>query len=109
MRNSLVSIALATAFAIPLAAAGADKGEGPETLAGPIGGEENDYWYDYLADIREAQQELDSDLARATDPEDARDAWDEYYGELADARSDYAGEMAERGIRDGIVIWGGDE
>lgn len=113
MRNSLVSIALASAFAVPLAAASAGTEEAPETLTSPIGGVENDYWYDYLTDITEAQQELDSDLARATDPEDVNDAWEEYYHELADARDDYAGEMAERGIRDGRVngrvIWGGDE
>lgn len=101
-------LALASALLIAVPAAAHDGGHraGEEPLRAPIAGVENDYWYDYLSDIFEAEQELQSDLARATDPEDRNDAWDEYRNELADARSDYAGEMAERGYREGIVTLG---
>ncbi|MGP1352971.1 MAG: hypothetical protein ACTS1Z_06580 [Parasphingopyxis sp.] len=106
MRNTILALGSALLIAAPAAAHDRDYRSAEEPLRAPIAGVENDYWFDYLADIREAEQELQSDLARATDPEDRNDAWDEYRNELADARSDYAGEMAERGYREGRVILG---
>ncbi len=64
-------------------------------LQRPIADVKNNYWYDYLSDIREADHELRKDLARATDAEDR-----------ADARKDYAKEMRERGYRVGRVTVG---
>ena len=64
----------------------------------PIGGRENRYWYDYRINITEAQKELDSDLARADDDDDARDAWREYARELRAERQHYADAMARRGL-----------
>ncbi|WP_299321445.1 hypothetical protein [Parasphingopyxis sp.] len=102
------SLAFASAILIAAPAAAHDRGypSDEEPLRAPIAGVENDYWFDYLSDVFEAEQELQSDLARATDPEDRNDAWAEYRNELADARSDYAGEMAERGYREGLVTLG---
>lgn len=61
--------------------------------------ESNPWWVDYKTDISEAKRELASDLRRATDAEDRRDAHEEYRREIADARYDYRKEMAERGFR----------
>lgn len=72
----------------------------------PIAGIYNKPWYGYLADVREAEQELGSDLRRATDAEDQRDAWEEYHHELVDADKDYVKEMRERGYRAGRVTVG---
>ncbi len=71
-------------------------------LTSPIAGIENSLWFDYRIDVTEAQKELSSDLRRASDVEDLRDAWEEYAFELRDEREDYVEEMAERGYR-GIV------
>jgi hypothetical protein len=51
----------------------------------------------------EAQKELRSDLNRASDIEDQRDAWEEYARELRKERIHYIEEMAERGYRSGTV------
>jgi len=59
----------------------------------------NKWWVDYQTDISEAKRELRSDLRRATDAEDRRDAYDEYHNEIADAKKDYTKEMRERGYR----------
>ncbi|WP_164118670.1 hypothetical protein [Sphingorhabdus sp. Alg239-R122] len=59
----------------------------------------NSYWLDYKTDISEAERELASDLRRATDAEDRRDAYEEYHNEIRDAKKDYAKEMRERGYR----------
>ncbi|MBV7266445.1 hypothetical protein [Erythrobacter ani] len=59
----------------------------------------NSYWLDYKTDISEAKRELASDLRRATDREDRREAHEEYRREIADARYDYRKEMWERGYR----------
>lgn len=68
-------------------------------IQSPIAGIENRYWFNYRADVHEAKKELSSDLVRASDTEDLRDAWDEYRVELVDGRGDYIKEMAERGYR----------
>ncbi|TRD12806.1 hypothetical protein FGU71_09300 [Erythrobacter insulae] len=59
----------------------------------------NSYWLDFKTDISEAKRELKSDLRRATDDEDRRDAREEYRSEIADAKHDYRKEMRERGYR----------
>lgn len=77
-----------------------------EIRSEPIAGIYNKYWYSYLADVREAEQELGSDLKHSTDAEDRRDAWEEYHHELTDADKDYVKEMRERGYRAGRVTVG---
>lgn len=72
-------------------------------LTHPIAGIENSLWFDYRIDVTEAQKELKSDLGRATDLEDLRDAWEEYAVELRHERLDYIEDMAERGYRMGEV------
>lgn len=59
----------------------------------------NKWWLNYKTDISEAKRELASDLRRATDEEDRRDAHEEYRREILDARYDYRKEMRERGYR----------
>ena len=65
----------------------------------PIAGQYDKRWYNYLSDVLEADKELKSDLRRATDAEDKRDAWEEYEHELVDADKDYVKEMRERDFR----------
>ena len=72
-------------------------------ITSPIAGIENSLWFDYRIDVTEAQKELTSDLRRASDTEDRRDAWDEYAHELKDERIDYIEKMAKRGYRQGRV------
>ncbi len=69
----------------------------------PIAGIESKLWFNYRINITEAQKELRSDLNRASDIEDLRDAWEEYAVELRSERIDYIEEMAERGYRSGTV------
>lgn len=69
----------------------------------PIAGIENKHWFNYLIDVTEAQKEVRSDLARASDIEDVRDAWEEYARELRDERVDYTRKMAKLGYRAGTV------
>ncbi len=68
-------------------------------LQQPIAGIHNSLWFDYRINVVETQEELYSDLRRASDLEDRRDAWEEYAHELRDNREDYVKEMAERGYR----------
>lgn len=77
-----------------------------EIRSAPIAGIYNNPWYAYLADVREAEQELGSDLRHSTDAEDRRDAWEEYHHELTDADKDYVKEMRKRGYRAGRVTVG---
>lgn len=58
----------------------------------------NSHYLDYKTDLSEARRELRSDLSRANDEGDRIDAWAEYRREIADARHDFAKEMAERGV-----------
>lgn len=74
-------------------------------ITAPIAGIENRFWFDYRIDVTEAQKELTSDLRRASDIEDRRDAWEEYAHELKHERFHYIEEMAERGYRMGQVIF----
>lgn len=68
-------------------------------MASPIGGIENSKWFDYRINIGEAQKELSSDLRRASDLEDRRDAWAEYANELRHGRKNYVKAMARKGYR----------
>jgi hypothetical protein len=72
-------------------------------LTSPVAGIKNRLWFDYRNDVGEAQKELASDLRRASDLEDARDAWEEYAHELKHERIDYIEAMAKRGYRLGTV------
>ena len=73
-------------------------------LTNPIPGIENSLWFDYRIDVTEAQKELSSDLRRASDVEDLRDAWEEYAFELRHEREDYIHDMAERGYRGYVTL-----
>jgi hypothetical protein len=73
-------------------------------LTSPIAGIMNSRWFNYRADVNEAQKELNSDLRGASDVEDRRDAWEEYAKELKDERIDYIEDMAEKGYRQGRVF-----
>ena len=72
-------------------------------LVNPIAGIQNSLWFDYRINVIEARKELASDLRRASDLEDHRDAWEEFARELKHERFHYIEEMAERGYRQGIV------
>ncbi|QJB70387.1 hypothetical protein [Parasphingorhabdus halotolerans] len=108
-REFIVSISVATLIAVPVSEASAHRskhGNHEPILTQPIANVENNYWFDYLSDIREAEHELTKDLRRATDEEDRRDAYEEYRNEIADANKDYRKEMRERGYRVGRVTVG---
>lgn len=81
------------------------RAEEARIIANPIAGIKNSRWYDYRSDVGEAQKELSSDLRRASDLEDRRDAWEEYAHELKNERVEYVRYMAKRGHRYGTVIW----
>ena len=105
MRTTLISAAAAMALALPGAAL-ADTPADADILYSPVGGVENNHWIDYQTDLLEAESELRSDLARATDEDDVFDARAEYRAELADAMHDYQKEMIEDGYPIGRVIVG---
>lgn len=77
-----------------------------EIRSEPIAGLYNAPWFNYLADINEAEKELGNDLEGASDAEDRSDAWEEYHTEIVDADKDYVQEMRERGYRAGRVTVG---
>jgi len=109
IRNMILPISGLVMIAVPLTAVAAHQsrqGTHEPILSQPIGDIENNFWFDYLSDIREAEHELKKDLKRATDDEDRRDAREEYRNEIADANKDYAKEMRERGYRVGRVTVG---
>ncbi|MEL6878609.1 MAG: hypothetical protein AAGL68_10995 [Pseudomonadota bacterium] len=100
MRVTIASLAIAgTLIAAPAVAR--DREIVVRGYKAPISpnNDSNKWWLDYKTDISEAERELDSDLRRATDEEDRRDAYEEYDQEIRDARYDYRKEMAERGYR----------
>ncbi len=91
-------LALATAStAIALAAPAVASGDIPMTTSF-VYDDSNSHYLDYKTDLSEARRELRKDLARANDQADRVDAWAEYRREVADARHDFAKEMAERGV-----------
>lgn len=75
-------------------------------ITSPIAGIQNSLWFDYRIDVMEAQKELASDLRRASDLEDRRDAWEEYGDELRKERKQYVKAMAKKGYRQGTVTIG---
>ena len=81
------------------------RAEEARIIASPIAGIRNSRWFDYRSDVGEAKKELSSDLRRASDLEDTRDAWEEYTHELKNERVEYVKYMAKRGHRYGRVIW----
>lgn len=81
--------------------------EAPQIRTSPIAGIVNQQWYNYKADILEAEKELTSDLRHSTDREDRWDAWDEWQTEVVDADKDYVKEMRKKGYRSGRVTVGG--
>ncbi len=98
-RTLLVSLAAAvTVTAVPVAAHDEIYVDGYRAPASP-NNDSNKWWLDYRTDISEAKRELRSDLRRATDEEDRRDAYEEYRQEIRDAKHDYRKEMRERGYR----------
>ncbi|MXO64081.1 hypothetical protein [Qipengyuania oceanensis] len=110
MKSNVICIALAltsagaTSAAIPmLQEERAAREEEKLILDHPIAGIENNRWFDYRTDVIEAQKEVTSDLRRASDIEDQRDAWEEYAQELKHEREDYIHDMAKRGFRHGSV------
>lgn len=108
-QNSIIRAAVAALVLLPAGAAiaaqpmlheeGIARHEEQLIIAHPIGGIENSKWFDYRINIGEAQKELSSDLRRASDVEDERDAWSEYAHELRHGRKDYVKEMARKGYR----------
>ncbi|MEL6528467.1 MAG: hypothetical protein AAGK01_07555 [Pseudomonadota bacterium] len=90
--------ATATLVAGPLAAHDRIIVDGYRAPPSP-NNDSNKWWIDYKTDISEAKRELRSDLRRATDQEDRRDAYEEYHQEIRDAKHDYRKEMRERGYR----------
>jgi hypothetical protein len=104
---------LTLVFALPATvSAGAPRDEAPpgfqvpEIREAPIAAIYNQYWFNYRADIAEAEKELARDLRRATDREDRLDAWDEWRTEILDADKDYVKAMRKKGYRAARVILG---
>lgn len=101
---TVFAISTAPAAALPMLHEEASAREQEALIiTSPIAGIENSLWFDYRIDVIEAQKELTSDLRRASDSEDLRDAWEEYGKELAHERKDYIHDMAKRGYRMGTV------
>lgn len=88
--------ALAIAGTALVVALPADAGNKNKFAYG-VYSDSNPYYLDYKTDLSEAKRELRKDLARANDESDRVDAWAEYHREIADAKHDFAKEMAERG------------
>ncbi|MEP3225952.1 MAG: hypothetical protein ABJO01_08250 [Parasphingorhabdus sp.] len=103
---STTGVAMVVLPVTSLAAHASNIGSHEKILTQPIANVENNFWFDYLSDIQEAEHELKKDLARATDDEDRADAVEEYRNEIADANKDYKKEMRERGYRVGRVTVG---
>lgn len=99
----LVFLALPAQAGTPRTLPARDGEQAPVIRTEPVQGVFNQSWYNYVADINEADKELTSDLKRATDREDRADAWEEYEVELADADKDYVKEMRQRGYKVGRV------
>lgn len=101
---AIAGTASAAALAAPiLVEESLARAEEQRIISAPIAGITNSLWFDYRIDVLEAQKELKSDLRRASDTEDLRDAWDEYADELRSERRDYVKDMAKKGYRSGTV------
>ncbi len=113
MKNIIKGSMIAAAFAIPAAAMAAAPisyeeqmahQEEARVLTSPIAGIHNSKWYDYRINVTETKKELASDLRRASDLEDRRDAWGEYASELKDNRQDYVKAMAKKGYKYNVIV-----
>jgi hypothetical protein len=92
--TAFLAISTAATAAMPILYEEAHAREEEQLIIiAPIAGIENNLWFDYRIDVTEAQKELTSDLRRASDTEDLRDAWEEYGKELAHERKDYIHDM----------------
>jgi methylthioribose-1-phosphate isomerase len=98
------AISVAANAAVVLYEESLAREEEKRILTHPIAGIENSLWFDYRIDVTEAQKELSSDLRRASDVEDLRDAWEEYAFELRHEREDYIHDMAKRGYRGYVTL-----
>lgn len=107
-QTKIIAAAALAAAAVPVAAIAVvpqmyeqsvARAEEERIIRSPIGGIQGKHWYNYRANVNETQKELSSDLRRASDIEDQRDAWEEYGSELRDERGTYVKEMAKRGYR----------
>lgn len=94
MKMVLTLAVASTAIALAVPASAHDK----KPWHGPVYDDSNSHYLDYKTDLSEARRELRKDLRRANDEGDRIDAWAEYRREVADAKHDFAKEMAERGV-----------
>ena len=99
---ALAGTAHATVEYVPFEQVRAQEEE-HQIITSPIAGIENHFWFDYQINVMEAKKELSSDLRRASDTEDYRDAWEEYGHELRHERTHYVKVMAKRGYRQATV------
>lgn len=68
-------------------------------IQSPIAGIHNKQWYNYRTNVVETEKELATDLRKATDIEDQRDAYEEYGSELRHERVGYVKYMQKKGYR----------
>ncbi len=92
------TMSVLAAAGLMIAVAAPATADGIGASRGGVYTDSNSHYLDYKTDLSEARRELRKDLARANDPGDRIDAWDEYRREVADARHDFRKEMAERGV-----------
>ena len=103
--SMILGLALAGAATTP-AMAHTDGASHVVVRTEPVAGVYNKYWYNYRINVLEADKELKSDLRRATDQEDTRDAWEEYEHELVDADQKYVKKMRKLNYQVGRVTIG---
>jgi hypothetical protein len=104
--SPVLGVIIASVMAATSAPAHPGAEHHPSIMTKPIGGQYNNFWYDYRTDVLEAEHELSHDMRDADDADDRARAFKEYVHELTDAKKDYSKEMAERGYRRGEVIVG---
>lgn len=68
-------------------------------IRSPIAGVQNKQWFNYRVNVVETQKELATDLRKASDIEDQRDAYEEYGSELRHERASYVKTMQKKGYR----------
>ncbi|MFK4873281.1 hypothetical protein [Novosphingobium sp. ZW T3_23] len=107
-RTALLALAAIPALAVPAVALAVQpmmyekrvaQQEESLVIRAPIGGVTNSKWYDYRINVNETRKELATDLRKASDIEDQRDAYEEYASELHQERGKYVKYMSKRGYR----------
>ncbi|WP_313441933.1 hypothetical protein [Novosphingobium sp.] len=107
-RTALLALAAIPALAVPAVALAVQpmmyekrvaQQEESLVIKAPIGGVANSKWYDYRINVNETRKELATDLRKASDIEDQRDAYEEYASELHQERGKYVKYMSKRGYR----------